>query len=278
MADRTSCRSSWSPPTASCGRARPPWSSPAPPRATSASCRTTRRSCRCWSTASSTCTTAEGETWVAAVDAGFLSVANNRVSILAEHAEMSHDIDLEKARQDLERAKAAGENDDEAAGGGPAGRGPDPGGREGVLIRARCDSQFNDSPSRVCHFVPRAGEGTDAAVAVGRRRGRRAAASSSCSTASLWSSAVACCPATAGPSSSATASGPTGTGRGWLLGIGRYSGDQLEWFRIFSLSPRPKRSWPRGDAGLRRPARAGGRRADVAVRRPRGGDLLDARR
>lgn len=34
-------------------------------------------------------------------------------------------------------------------------------------------------------------------------------------------------------------------GRGWLLGLGRYSGETLEWFRIFSLSPRPKRSWPR---------------------------------
>ena len=34
-------------------------------------------------------------------------------------------------------------------------------------------------------------------------------------------------------------------GRGWLLGLGRYSGDSLEWFRIFSLSPRPKRSWER---------------------------------
>ena len=35
------------------------------------------------------------------------------------------------------------------------------------------------------------------------------------------------------------------TGRGWLLGIGRYSGQSLEWFRIFSLSPRPKRVWAR---------------------------------
>jgi hypothetical protein len=34
-------------------------------------------------------------------------------------------------------------------------------------------------------------------------------------------------------------------GRGWLLGLGRYSGDALEWFRIFSLSPRPKRVWER---------------------------------
>ena len=59
--------------------------------------------------------TDEGETWVAAVDAGFLSVANNRNSVLAERAEMSHEIDLEKARHDLERAKAAGENDDVAA-------------------------------------------------------------------------------------------------------------------------------------------------------------------
>ncbi len=58
--------------------------------------------------------TTEGETWVAAVSAGFLSVANNRVSVLAEYAEASHDIDLEKARQDLERAKSAGENDDQA--------------------------------------------------------------------------------------------------------------------------------------------------------------------
>jgi F-type H+-transporting ATPase subunit epsilon len=59
-------------------------------------------------------TTADGETWIAAVDAGFLSVANNRISILSEHAEMSHDIDLEKARADLERAQSAGEDDDEA--------------------------------------------------------------------------------------------------------------------------------------------------------------------
>jgi F-type H+-transporting ATPase subunit epsilon len=59
--------------------------------------------------------TAEGETWVAAVDAGFLSVAHNRISVLSEHAEMSHEINLEKARQDLERARTAGENDDAAS-------------------------------------------------------------------------------------------------------------------------------------------------------------------
>ena len=58
--------------------------------------------------------TAEGETWVAAVDAGFLSVANNRVSVLSERAEMSHEINLEKARQELERAQASGEMNDGA--------------------------------------------------------------------------------------------------------------------------------------------------------------------
>lgn len=36
-------------------------------------------------------------------------------------------------------------------------------------------------------------------------------------------------------------------GRGWVLGLGRYSGDRLEWFRIFSLSPRPRLTWERTD-------------------------------
>jgi len=55
--------------------------------------------------------TIEDEYWVAAVDAGFLSVADNRVSILSEHAQMSHEIDLEKAKHDLERAQTAGEEE-----------------------------------------------------------------------------------------------------------------------------------------------------------------------
>jgi len=58
--------------------------------------------------------TSDGETWIAAVDSGFLSVANNRISILAEHAEMSHDIDLEKARADLERCQQEGADDADA--------------------------------------------------------------------------------------------------------------------------------------------------------------------
>lgn len=36
-------------------------------------------------------------------------------------------------------------------------------------------------------------------------------------------------------------------GRGWVLGLGRYTGDSLEWFRIFSLSLRPKVVWRRDE-------------------------------
>ena len=36
-------------------------------------------------------------------------------------------------------------------------------------------------------------------------------------------------------------------GRGWVLGLGRYSGGDLEWFRIFSLSPRPRLTFRRAE-------------------------------
>lgn len=36
-------------------------------------------------------------------------------------------------------------------------------------------------------------------------------------------------------------------GRGWLLGVARYSGGLLEWFRIFSLAPRPKLKFQRSE-------------------------------
>jgi hypothetical protein len=39
-------------------------------------------------------------------------------------------------------------------------------------------------------------------------------------------------------------------GRGWVLGLGRYREDSLEWYRIFSPLPVPKRSWRRSDLGL----------------------------
>jgi hypothetical protein len=40
---------------------------------------------------------------------------------------------------------------------------------------------------------------------------------------------------------------PTKAGRGWVLGVGRYSGDVLEWFRIFSVLPKPKLVLHRAD-------------------------------
>ncbi len=29
-------------------------------------------------------------------------------------------------------------------------------------------------------------------------------------------------------------------GKGWTFGVGRYSGDEVAWFRVFSYSPRPR--------------------------------------
>ncbi len=58
--------------------------------------------------------TGDGEEWCAAVDAGFLSVARNRVAILSEHADLSHEIDLEEARAELERLHDAGADEDAA--------------------------------------------------------------------------------------------------------------------------------------------------------------------
>ena len=55
--------------------------------------------------------TTDGDTLLAAVDDGFLSVAGNRVSILASHAELAADIDLEGARSDLERARGDGDEE-----------------------------------------------------------------------------------------------------------------------------------------------------------------------
>jgi len=51
----------------------------------------------------------------AAVDKGFISVAGNRVSILAEHAELAEDVDVSEARSDLEGAGAEDDEDANAA-------------------------------------------------------------------------------------------------------------------------------------------------------------------
>lgn len=31
-----------------------------------------------------------------------------------------------------------------------------------------------------------------------------------------------------------------GSGKGWVYGVARYSGDRVEWFRVFSYAPRPR--------------------------------------
>jgi F-type H+-transporting ATPase subunit epsilon len=53
----------------------------------------------------------DGETVEAAVHGGFLSVAEDRVSVLAEVAELASDIDVERARAALQNA---GDEDDPA--------------------------------------------------------------------------------------------------------------------------------------------------------------------
>jgi F-type H+-transporting ATPase subunit epsilon len=59
--------------------------------------------------------TEDGERWAAAVDAGFLSVADNRVSILSESVDLAKDIDLGQAKRDLEEAQAEADSDEHSA-------------------------------------------------------------------------------------------------------------------------------------------------------------------
>ena len=53
-------------------------------------------------------TTSDGSVIQAAVHGGFFSVDSDNVAILAESAELSGEIDVDRARLALERAKAAG--------------------------------------------------------------------------------------------------------------------------------------------------------------------------
>jgi F-type H+-transporting ATPase subunit epsilon len=57
----------------------------------------------------------DGDDLVVAVDGGFLSVANNRVSILSENAVLGSEIDVSQARADLESARSEGGDEDEVA-------------------------------------------------------------------------------------------------------------------------------------------------------------------
>jgi hypothetical protein len=54
-----------------------------------------------------------------------------------------------------------------------------------------------------------------------------------------------------------TQAGAAAAARGWTLGLGRYSDSTLEWFRIFSFSPRPKYTFDRSLTILKRRTPAG---------------------
>lgn len=41
------------------------------------------------------------------------------------------------------------------------------------------------------------------------------------------------------------------SGRGWSVGVGRFTGDELRWYRVISLSPRPRRVLSRRDLSIR---------------------------
>jgi F-type H+-transporting ATPase subunit epsilon len=56
----------------------------------------------------------DGQLVVAAVHGGFLSIADNTVAILAEQVELADDIDVERARQALERATGQNADDEDA--------------------------------------------------------------------------------------------------------------------------------------------------------------------
>ena len=56
----------------------------------------------------------DSEVVTAAVDTGFLSRSANRVSILTEHAALASEIDVSAAREELEQARAAAEDGDDA--------------------------------------------------------------------------------------------------------------------------------------------------------------------
>ena len=52
----------------------------------------------------------DGDRQHAVIDGGFISVANNRISVLAEHAQLADEVDLEAARRDLEKARSSAES------------------------------------------------------------------------------------------------------------------------------------------------------------------------
>ncbi len=56
------------------------------------------------------------------------------------------------------------------------------------------------------------------------------------------------------------------TGRGWVLGVARYSGDWLEWHRVFGLSITPRLRFHRGSTAIADQRTPSASRDPVAVR------------
>ena len=59
-------------------------------------------------------TPVDGDKVFGAVDGGFLSVANNRVSILSQFAQLADEIDVDAVRAELESAQADSDAEDSA--------------------------------------------------------------------------------------------------------------------------------------------------------------------
>jgi len=59
---------------------------------------------------------------------------------------------------------------------------------------------------------------------------------------------------------------PRTHGRGWVLGVGRYDGNELQWFRVFSLSTRPRRALSRKDLHVVRRRSATGAEAMALIK------------
>ena len=51
---------------------------------------------------------------------------------------------------------------------------------------------------------------------------------------------------------------PRRRGPGWALGVGRYTDGELQWFRVFSFAPRPRRVLSRRAIAVRRRGRPSG--------------------
>ena len=96
--------------------------------------------------------TASGETWLAAVDDGFLSVAGNRVSILATRADLARDIDAGRGARGARPRPWLGQRRPPHAGRAAPSRGSPPRCREDLLTRLRTDPRtravlFRGGPS-----------------------------------------------------------------------------------------------------------------------------------